>query len=476
MATFPRIISNTKFKTVGSFSRRIDELTTKTDFLRTQEQKTQARDLRKRSLNFHRFLTVKAPTYEVAQLEVNKISRMRSSQNLTLRAVLQGLEESEGHSLRNSPVDRSNILRVILGSFDSIDPSLYGKIVDLIPPGGLSSSEEARLLVRIYQTCIAQSNKRVCTESTVGKIASRILRNRNLFDTEFVKRVDRAACAWTESALSQCSASSHAVLEDALEYLGSVPSLNGLHFRILRRVKHRLIELCDDAHRKFVGSTKPRFVLFADSDTPENHSKIVPMAINYFGILKTLDTSTRTPRVYYSQLSRGIEKILRICSTPVIERMKVVIGHHAAGLGTLRIGTKLVDDWIRANRRLSSAPRQDLETVMHCARVSRYAHQYRLGRLKYACSKNNIEVETAGTPIPDRILTSCLHRRSWRRPFRRRLHEAMNSLRVERLNAKYVKKLANANPYCNKTDCHICVEFTKRIALARCFHFPTVFH
>jgi hypothetical protein len=310
----------------------------------------------------------------------------------------------------------------------------------------------------------------------VGKIASRILRNRNLFDTKLVKRVDRTACKWTESALSQASARFYVVLEDAIEYLGSVPSLNGLHCRVLRLVKNRLVEQCEDVHRSYAGSSKPRFMLFADSDTPDDHSKIVSMAIKYFGILKNLDTSTRSPRVYYSQLSRGIRKILRITSIPAIERMKVVIAHHAAGLGPLPIGTKLVDDWIRANRRLSSAPLQDLETVMNCARVSRFAHQYRLGRLKSACSKNNIGVEAAETPVPDRILTSCLHGRSWRRPFRRRLHGAMNSLRVERVNAEYVQRMANANPHCNKTDCHICVKFTKRIALARCFHFPTVLH
>ena len=465
VSQFPSIVSHTKLKSVGSFSRRVEELTTRSDFLKARDQKCLDRDLRKRSLNFHRFVTEKAPKYEVAHLEVQKKSPLRESRNLTLNSLLRSLDDSQDQWLSDPRVDRPNLFRTILANLDSIDTSFYDKIVDLIETEATLSVEEARVLEQIFKKCIKQGDARFHTGSIIAKIASRVLLNRNRFDSKLIQRVDRAASNFTDSSW-----------RDTLDYLKYVTVLNRLHRRVLRQVKSRLIEQCDDAYRNYDLPKTPRFKLFADSNATVDQTEIVAMTINYLDVLKNLNGSTRSPKVYYSQLSRAISRFLTISSVSDIDRMKVVIAHQAAGLGPLHVGKKLVDDWIRTNRRLSTMPKHDLETVMHCARVSGYAHQFRLRRLQSACSKNNIAWEGSTGPVPDTILTTSTYARSWQRPMRRRLHGAMNSLRVERLDPDSVRKIANTNPRCNKTGCSICSKFIQRIALARCFHFPLICH
>jgi hypothetical protein len=122
------IPQNPKYKTLQALADRITKVDIRSSKRDLIVQESRARDLRKRSLNFHRFLTVHQQNTEIAIREMNSIKEHRKLSRIASRDLFKMI--AAGSDNVESNFDK--VVTVLLAKMDEIPPGLIPKLLSMV--------------------------------------------------------------------------------------------------------------------------------------------------------------------------------------------------------------------------------------------------------------------------------------------------------------------------------------------------------
>ena len=455
--------SSKHLKTVEAYSRKVNAVSARKEHYLVLEERKFSKELRRRSLNFHFFTTLKPQTMELGHMEARQLKEDRQRNNLNLREVLN-LLSSHNRWEPKSFGTTNGILRTIATNFDSIEPSVYARILDLISFEGSANSTDYRLVEKIVGKSLkSRQARKYYSENLCDMVqVAKSLQSNTLSPN---RGRQRRFHHLVEGLLLEASSGDDSVTVTGamVEYL-TIPQVAASKERssLFHRVRERMAKHMQDSLTG-INSRKPKFVLFDEDSNKLDPKSVLDMVSQY---LEGLHCTRRlkSERFHFRSFLSTLNGFLQSKELMPLKKMQVIAQLHRVGLKPPPYGLTVVHEWLGRNRNLSDYQESDLQLVKSCSRACGYSHSFRLGRLNHALKLKGVEPSHDAVEIFLKIPMRMYRHR----PIRKYMHRVMSRVKVERLPKTDIEQLDDVK--CLRKGCRQCSQFMKRVALAKAFH------
>ncbi len=422
------------------------------------EEKLRLKDLRKRSLNFHKFVTEIPFETEVAIRALNDVERTRWLRRLPILKITQLIQNPANPSFEILQSEISSLRGTISKHFREISPALYsdfarliGSRIDFQNP----SQGDLDFLDMFLRGVIKSADD---TSYSIFQLATALGYCRKRAIPDCLKTRRRFL-----DLVSDDSANASAIIE----YLSlcSPDHLDDVDFRLLRiLMRQTVIQLTKK--RKSVSNLQNRFLerigLVNEDQSPAD-------CVSMIQTIGRFTSHLHIPRKLYDGI---VWFVGNDCDISLYDRMSLV-APFVNDPSNAQLLRSLLYQYFRSAKNLSFVPRKELEHIATYCRLVGFEHPYYLRRLSrslpdFSLSRSSFARDhqlNSNEQFLTLINLLKFPRAHDMRILRRRMHELMNSIKIGRLSSDIVHEQLIPHD-----GCRICESFGSRLELARKFH------
>ena len=462
------LVKSSKYKTVAAYSNRVKLLESRKDFALSRRENIQTRDLRKRGLNFHLFLTEKQSNTELAVAVQKQLQTQRLKRQDSLTDVLGMLRSVETNRNLISSASVNDTVHIIRNHFHYIPVEALADVSTFLAIHASESelgAQIASLVLKKVLSCTAHLTRDI--PKLIG-ICCAVRKFERYLSAKQMAQLD-------ELTIKQLRGGREVIpLPSLVLFVESNPNRT-----VLRWIKARLITDIEKA-MKTTDYSKPSFSLFGTCEERVDHTQLMNSLLQYLTVLNQLGNRCVSPPRVYSDLTSALERFLstNVRSDPLV-KMKLIEVHASLGFRPLTdLGRRLVHDWLKSHSALLRENPTNLSIVYNCSEAVRYSHRFSRKRLLNACNMVGIPSKPGSVPSKLISVSNTLKRNRsivYHRPFRRLLHASLGKARPLRLDRETVSRLSDSPIECGKRGCVVCSRFRGQLDIARAFHFPKDF-
>ena len=419
-----------------------------------------AKDLRKRSLNFHYFTKQASTDMEVAVRVTRRIRSLKSISGLGLRELVETLMQGSSGDIDSSSAQ--SLLRLAGARFDELPAEVYSELANLTLKVGPCDSAPQKITERIVAKVLKFPHVREVLSSNSGnlKVLGMCAMSRGGACSTASKRAFLDFIGDGLLRLHRFDGDSQTLTHDMLVYLETLPRRSKNRLRLLRTVKTRLT-----AHLSMSPpADRPSFTLFK-STTVADPTKIIELVCKYYSILGTGEGNS--PLWSFSRFRRALNAFLLSHKHSV--PMEIIRSEVRLRLPSSPLTRSTVLSFMRRSKNLKALSSADLTLLADGVKTGALRDRFQIKRLQRAAESRSIEIKVSKNSIAS--FPKPHGRWKGSRPYRRRLHSwiKMNDpLRIQKDQLCDVP----LNLWCGNIACKVCARFEEKISIARLFHFP----
>jgi hypothetical protein len=438
-----------KFKTVDAVAGRMVKLDSRSVVSKFKDERLRQKDLRKRSLNFHKFLTEFPRESDVPIRALEEVERIRWLRRLPLQKLTSLIQDPENPSFE---VLRSHIpflSGTISKHFREISPAMYcdfarliGEKIDFSDP----RQDDLHVLDMFLRGIIHSSDDTPYTISQLGSALG------------YCRRRGICGCLKMRRRFLNLVAADQGTFSPIIKYFSncSPDNLDDLDLRLLRILIRKTVTIFaqkKQSHSNLQTTFLGRLGLMSDALSPAD----IVATIRTLGLFAS---HLRLPRQLYDGM---VWYIGHTCDLSLINRISLLAAF-ARDPSIARFLRSLLHQYFISSKNLSLVPREELETVSACCRQAGFEHPFHLRRLERSLP-GVVRQQTSNDRFRELVVLLKFPKAHHVRHVRRRIHALMNSVNIGRVSSELVK--ADIAPH---DACKICRSFSFRLDLARKFH------
>ncbi len=460
-----------KYKTVDALVARAKKIESRMSFKQESRQLEHARDIRKRSLNFHHhFMAPVSPVKEVAFEYMKNIADSRRYSNMSIRELVRVLET--GYDERT--FEESNLIKIIpllSSNFDFIPVDRFPSVFMLLNRTPMIGVRSLNLLNRLL---VRLSNMSVDEERTLGEDSRDWLAiGKAAYSLEShaagIIRAKALRAFLAADASKSISLSFTDIIVDFLACMDRSRLMTKDEDKLYRRAKERILNHMEEVIRSSNHPISLRLSLF--SEEPVISPAGVVALVEKFtelSVHRRLSKLGVSNPLFNRHISSRILDLCKCCfsSVPLVRRI-ALLGHYSNRTAVRTALTIQIENFIKSQKRLLDIPTAELVVIRDAVnRIASFPDRFLVRRLNNALKAADQETLIRNLSIPA-MLVHLPNRLS-----RRKLHEWMEAHNPLLFEHCQLERMPNPDsvPNCRCSQCAICGLFQRRLRVSRGFH------
>lgn len=427
------------------------------------------KDFRKRSLNFHRFLTIQPIDKEVGMSVMRAVKEERLWSNMSMPEFIKRVSSTDSFQRQVNP----GTVGMVDANLASVPITLYPRVMAWLLAG--EEYPESRILSRrlVSKICECGNLQYLFRESAdweqIWKFAVRFCHHLRPDSARCLReRVSNAYVTFHTAAPMDSGLQTH-----MLHFLCSVPvPFSKSELSLMRFLKIALTNAMQEASKSVSG--KPVFSL-SPSNASADASAILSQILLFEKVVSRSQPNYAVGFVSYSRaLNRFIEA--NFCKLDQNSLIDFIVEHSQNWPGSLPSAPSVLRQIVRSYKKI---PAGISISLLLAAAFGGYRDRFSIRRIERAAGESLPEVSASLEALIRRpnllsllnhdrrmhILSAIPERLRSHRTGRRLIHRVASEL-----NPGRVREYPEAAQICSKRECTICRSMNSRLELVRAFH------